>query len=139
MVGALTRTPLQDGYVSYPWEKRMNELLAVPKSSSFYSLLLLPKASDKVSIHYNDLEDTLSRANAWLIASQASGVPIVFMNIQTESLLTKVPKYSYLSFHSQKLSLNFSRWNLCSHNFNFTYCYFQPQLNIIQTPNPPTF
>lgn len=90
MVGALTRTPLQDGYVSYPWEKRMNELLAVPKSSSFYSLLLLPKASDKVSIHYNDLEDTLSRANAWLIASQASGVPIVFMNIQTESLLTKI-------------------------------------------------
>ncbi|PHT68347.1 hypothetical protein T459_27834 [Capsicum annuum] len=90
MVGALTRTPLQEGYVSYPWEKRMNELLAVQISSSFYSLLLLPKASDKVSIHYNDLEDTLSRANAWLIASQASGVPIVFMNIQTESLLTKI-------------------------------------------------
>ncbi|WMV55466.1 hypothetical protein MTR67_048851 [Solanum verrucosum] len=90
MVGALTRTPLQEGYVSYPWEKRMNELLAVPKSSNFYSLLLLPKASDKVSIGYNDLEDTLSRANAWLIASQASGVPIVFMNIQTESLLTKI-------------------------------------------------
>ncbi|KAM3398294.1 hypothetical protein P3S68_001809 [Capsicum galapagoense] len=90
MVGALTRTPLLEGYVSYPWEKRMNELLAVQISSSFYSLLLLPKASDKVSIHYNDLEDTLSRANAWLIASQASGVPIVFMNIQTESLLTKI-------------------------------------------------
>ncbi|CAN4119745.1 unnamed protein product [Withania somnifera] len=90
MVRALTRTPLQEGYVSYPWEKRMNELLSVPNSSSFYSLLLLPKASDKVSIHYNDLEDTLSRANAWLIASQASGVPIVFMNIQTESLLTKI-------------------------------------------------
>ncbi|XP_016465209.1 uncharacterized protein LOC107788073 [Nicotiana tabacum] len=90
MVTALTRTPLQEGYVSYPWEKRMNELLAVPNSSSFYSLLLLPKASDKVSIHYNDLEDTLSRANAWLNASQASGVPIVFMNIQTESLLTKI-------------------------------------------------
>lgn len=90
MVGALSRTPLQEGYVNYPWEKRMNELLAVQNSSNFYSLLLLPKVSDKVSIHYNDLEDTLSRANAWLIASQASGVPIVFMNIQTESLLTKI-------------------------------------------------
>ncbi|KAJ6713373.1 hypothetical protein OIU79_009377 [Salix purpurea] len=39
---------------------------------------------------YNDLEDTLARANAWLCASQASGVPVVFTNIQTESLLTKI-------------------------------------------------
>lgn len=89
MVAALAKTPMQDGYVSYPWEKRMAEMLAVPNSSSFYSMLLLPKATDKVSFRYNDVEDTLARANAWLNASQASGVPIVFMNIQTESLLTK--------------------------------------------------
>ena len=68
----------------------MQEYLNVPHSSSFLSLLLLPKASDRVASRYNDLEDTLARANAWLHASQASGVPIVFMNIQTESLLTKV-------------------------------------------------
>lgn len=90
MVDELARTPLQDGYVSYPWESRMLEMLSVPNSSSFYSMLLLPKASDKVSSRYNDLEDTLARANAWLNSSQASGVPVVFMNIQTESLLTKV-------------------------------------------------
>lgn len=90
MVAALAKTPMQDGYVSYPWEKRMAEMLAVPNSSSFYSMLLLPKATDKVSFRYNDVEDTLARANAWLNASQASGVPIVFMNIQTESLLTKI-------------------------------------------------
>jgi hypothetical protein len=90
IVSALQRAKLQDGYVGYPWEKRMQELLDVPNSSSFLSLLLLPKASDRVASRYNDLEDTLARANAWLYASQASGVPIVFMNIQTESLLTKV-------------------------------------------------
>lgn len=90
MVDALARTPLQDGQVSYPWEKRMQELLSVPNSSFFLSMLFLPKASDKSPSRYNDLEDTLARANAWLTASQASGVPIVFMNIQTESLLTKV-------------------------------------------------
>ncbi|XP_071915471.1 uncharacterized protein [Coffea arabica] len=90
MVNELANTPLQDGYVSYPWERRMHEMLSVPNSSSFYSVLLLPKASDTVSFRYNDLEDTLARANAWLNSSQASGVPIVFMNVQTESLLTKI-------------------------------------------------
>jgi hypothetical protein len=90
MVNALSTTRLQDGYVAYPWERRMQEFLSVPSSSSFLSILLLPKASDQVASRYNDLEDTLARANSWLNACQASGVPIVFMNIQTESLLTKV-------------------------------------------------
>lgn len=90
MVKELARSALEDGYVSYPWEKRMVEMLSIPNSSSFYSMLLLPKASDKASNRYHDVEDTLARANSWLNASQSSGVPIVFMNIQTESLLTKV-------------------------------------------------
>ncbi|XP_051120370.1 uncharacterized protein LOC127244091 isoform X2 [Andrographis paniculata] len=90
MVSALERTPLQDGYVSYPWERKMHEMLSIPNSSSFYSILFLPKASDKVASRYNDLEDTLARAHSWINASQESGVPVVFMNIQTESLLTKI-------------------------------------------------
>ncbi|KAL2989229.1 hypothetical protein AAZX31_11G128100 [Glycine max] len=90
MVNALTRTRLQDGYVSYPWERRMQELLSVPNSSNFLSILLLPKVSDRIASRYNDVEDTLARANTWLNATQASGVPIVFMNVQTESLLTKI-------------------------------------------------
>lgn len=90
MVNELTKTRIQDGFVSYPWERRMQELLSVPNSSNFLSILLLPKASDRVASRYNDVEDTLARANAWLNAAQASGVPIVFMNIQTESLLTKI-------------------------------------------------
>ncbi|XP_020215232.1 uncharacterized protein LOC109799124 [Cajanus cajan] len=90
MVNALSRTRLQDGYVSYPWERRMQEQLSVPNSSNFLSILLLPKVSDRIASRYNDVEDTLARANTWLNAAQASGVPIVFMNIQTESLLTKI-------------------------------------------------
>lgn len=92
MANALEAAKLHDGYVAYPWQKKMQELLPVPSSSCFLSILFLPKASEKVAYRYNDLEDTLSRANAWHTASQASGVPIVFMNIQTESLLTKVTK-----------------------------------------------
>lgn len=93
MVNELTKSRLQDGYVSYPWERRMQEALPVPNSSPFLSILLLPKASDRAASLYNDLEDTLARANAWLIMAQASGVPIFFMNMQTESLLTKVIKH----------------------------------------------
>lgn len=92
MVCALSKAQLQDGYVSYPWERKTREMQPVSNSSCFLSMLLLPKASDRVAHRYNDLEDTLARANAWLHASIASGVPILFMNIQTESLLTKVNK-----------------------------------------------
>ncbi|CAO2837245.1 unnamed protein product [Amaranthus hypochondriacus] len=84
---ALNSTQIQDGYVAYPWERKMQTMLQVPNSSCFFSILFLPKAS---LTGYNDVEDTLARANAWLNASQASGVPIVFTNIQTESLLTKI-------------------------------------------------
>ncbi|XP_042487085.1 uncharacterized protein LOC122067321 [Macadamia integrifolia] len=89
LVSALSKAQLQDGYVPYRWERKM-QLLTVPNSSCFLSILFLPKASDRIASRYNDIEDTLARANAWLNASQASGVPIVLMNIQTESLLTKI-------------------------------------------------
>ncbi|XP_073136924.1 uncharacterized protein [Henckelia pumila] len=90
LLNALERTELEDGYVFYPWEKRMREMLLIPNSSSFYSILFLPRTSDKAPSRYNDLEDTLARANAWIITAQASGVPVLFTNIQTESLLTKI-------------------------------------------------
>lgn len=89
-MNALTKAKLQDGYVAYPWEKRMKEVLTVPNSSSFFSILFLPKATDKAASRYNDIEDTLARAQAWFNSAQATGVSIVLMNIQTESLLTKV-------------------------------------------------
>ncbi|KAG6472824.1 uncharacterized protein LOC122029574 [Zingiber officinale] len=89
VVCALSTARLQDGYVSYNWEKKM-EFLPVANSSCFLSMLILPKALDAVASRYNSLEDTLARANSWLFCSQHSGVPIEFMSVQTEALLTKI-------------------------------------------------
>jgi hypothetical protein len=91
VVCALSKAQLQDGYVSYPWEKKMRESLPIPNSSSF----LLPSALDREGFRYNNVEDTLARANAWILSSQASGVPITFLNVQTEALLTKVLMLKY--------------------------------------------
>lgn len=78
----------------------MRELLLPSGATSFLSILLLPKASDASASKYNSLEDTLARADTWLVSSQASGVPICFMSVQTEALLTKVHIYTrfYLIF-----------------------------------------
>lgn len=92
MVCALSKAQLQDGYVAYPWEKKMREALPIPNSSSFLSMLVLPTALDRAASRYNSVEDTLARANAWILSSQSSGVPISFLNVQTEALLTKVPQ-----------------------------------------------
>ncbi|RZS27020.1 hypothetical protein BHM03_00060448 [Ensete ventricosum] len=90
VVCVLSNTQVQDGYVSYPWEKKMRESLRTSNSSCFLSMLILPKASDPSGTRYSSLEDTLSRANAWFNASQASGVPVAFSSLQTEALLTKI-------------------------------------------------
>lgn len=126
MVSALERSALQDGYVSYPWERRLVEMLSIPSSSSFYSILFLPKASDKATARYHDLEDTLARAHAWINASQASGAPIVFMNIQTESLLTKVPTYLNSS-NSISFPTNFITIYLSSCSDIWRHCFFHCQ------------
>uniref|UniRef100_A0A0E0NK56 Uncharacterized protein n=1 Tax=Oryza rufipogon TaxID=4529 RepID=A0A0E0NK56_ORYRU len=90
VVCALSKAQLQDGYVAYPWEKKMREALPIPNSSSLLSMLVLPTALDRAASRYNSVEDTLARANAWILSSQSSGVPISFLNVQTEALLTKI-------------------------------------------------
>ncbi|XP_073004575.1 uncharacterized protein [Typha latifolia] len=90
LILALRTAKIHHAYESYPWEKKMRELLPLVNSSCFLSLLLLPKAEDVSAARYNSVEDTLARADTWLISSQNSGVPIVFMNVQTEALLTKI-------------------------------------------------
>jgi len=97
LLSALRDDKIGHAYEPFPWEKKMRELLPVPEASCFLSLLLLPKATDVSNTRYNSLEDTLARADAWLRSSQASGVPIVFMNVQTEALLTKISGKTALS------------------------------------------
>ncbi|KAJ4763268.1 hypothetical protein LUZ62_043182 [Rhynchospora pubera] len=90
VLAALRNAKIGSSYESFPWEKKMRELLPPSGSTSFLSILLLPKASDASASKYNSLEDTLARADTWLVSSQASGVPITFMSVQTEALLTKI-------------------------------------------------
>jgi len=97
LLSALRDAKIGHAYEPFPWEKKMRELLPVPEASCFLSLLLLPKATDVSNTRYSSLEDTLARADAWLRSSQASGVPIVFMNVQTEALLTKISGKTALS------------------------------------------
>uniref|UniRef100_A0A803NC70 Uncharacterized protein n=1 Tax=Chenopodium quinoa TaxID=63459 RepID=A0A803NC70_CHEQI len=61
-----------------------------PKFKQFFLHPVLAKGFRTGRGRYNDVEDTLARANAWFNAAQASGIPITLTNIQTESLLTKI-------------------------------------------------
>uniref|UniRef100_A0ACD5YEY1 Uncharacterized protein n=1 Tax=Avena sativa TaxID=4498 RepID=A0ACD5YEY1_AVESA len=90
VASALSKATLQDGYVTYPWEQKMRDSLCSPVSSSCLSMLILPKSLDQNASRYESFEDTLARANTWLYSSQASGIPIKFMNLQSEALLTKI-------------------------------------------------
>uniref|UniRef100_A0A0D3H4M1 Uncharacterized protein n=1 Tax=Oryza barthii TaxID=65489 RepID=A0A0D3H4M1_9ORYZ len=90
VLAALRDAKISYAYESFPWEKKMKELLPVPAASCFLSMLLLPKSADGSHTRYKSLEDTLARADAWLASSQAAGVPVAFMNVQTEALLTKI-------------------------------------------------
>uniref|UniRef100_J3MS73 Uncharacterized protein n=1 Tax=Oryza brachyantha TaxID=4533 RepID=J3MS73_ORYBR len=87
---ALRNSKLGHAYEAFPWERKMMDLLPVPGNSGFLSLLLLPRATDESQTKFHSLDDTLARAEAWVMSSQMSGVPIVPMNMQTEALLTKI-------------------------------------------------
>ncbi|CAM6010268.1 unnamed protein product [Sphagnum balticum] len=81
---------VKDSYVAYPWEEKMQSYLPVSGSATVFSLLLMPAALSPKARDYADVEDTSARAVAWLSAAQASGVPITFVNIQTEPLFMQV-------------------------------------------------
>lgn len=90
VASALSKAQLQDGYVAYPWEKKMRDTLRMPNSSCYLSMLVLPKALDSNACRYESFDDTLARANAWICSAQASGIPVDYRNVQSEALLTKI-------------------------------------------------
>lgn len=91
VVSQLTNTSLKDAYVPYPWECKMQQCLPLQGTNVVFSILFVPYAArDPASPSYNSVEDTVARAMTWLVAAQCSGIPINFLNIQTEPLLTKV-------------------------------------------------
>ncbi|XP_024395232.1 uncharacterized protein [Physcomitrium patens] len=84
---------LKDSYVNYPWEQKMMTFLPVSGSAMLFSLLIMPPALSTRARDYACVEQTSSRAVAWLSAAQASGVPITFVNIQTEHLFMQFADY----------------------------------------------
>ncbi|KAL6591880.1 hypothetical protein ACP70R_049743 [Stipagrostis hirtigluma subsp. patula] len=90
LLSALCDAKIGHAHEPFPWEKKMREVLPVAEAGCFLSLLLLPRATDASSTRYNTLDDTLARADAWLRSSQASGVPVVPVGVQTEPLLIKI-------------------------------------------------
>lgn len=92
VVSQLTTTPLKDGYASYPWEQKMEQQLRSQRNSIVFSILFVPyaPARDRALPSHNNVDDTVARAMTWLTAAQVSGIPISFLSIQTEPLLTKV-------------------------------------------------
>eukprot|EP00249_Psilotum_nudum_P021051 c27952_g1_i2 orf=475-1554(+) len=91
LLNQLANTPLKDVYRQYSWEEKMQQVLPIQRSNMVFSFLVVPFSPDRAVPSYNDLDDTVVRAMSWLSASQTSGVPINFLNIQTEPILTKVP------------------------------------------------
>lgn len=89
----------EDAYISYAMKGNMQDSVHMPDSSCYLSILVLPMALDMKSHLYESFEVTLARANTWLYASQASGVPIKLMSVQSDDLLTKVQIQDFNFMH----------------------------------------
>jgi hypothetical protein len=96
---------VKDSYVAYPWEEKMQSYLPVSGSATVFSLLLMPAALSPKARDYADVEDTSARAVAWLSAAQASGVPITFVNIQTEPLFMQFAEYQHPGYKQDPVNV----------------------------------
>ncbi|XP_057871083.1 uncharacterized protein LOC131077573 [Cryptomeria japonica] len=81
--------------ISYPWESKMDANLPAERSSMMFTLLFVPPRDDSCD-QWKAVEDTATRAMTWLCAAQSSGVPIMFVNIQTELILDTPNKMAQL-------------------------------------------
>jgi hypothetical protein len=96
---------LKESYVAYPWEQKMQTYLPVSGSATVFSLLVMPVALSPKGRDYAGLEDTSARAVAWLSAAQASGVPISFVNIQTEPLFLQFVEYRHPGYRQDPVNI----------------------------------
>ncbi|KAL5995387.1 hypothetical protein ACLOJK_025446 [Asimina triloba] len=76
--------------VKYDWRRKVGTHLPDPQSSVISSILFkpLPSGEEEEEEEEGGMEATTRRSMAWFSAAIASGVPLIFVNIQTEQIVS---------------------------------------------------
>ncbi|KAI5079843.1 hypothetical protein GOP47_0005322 [Adiantum capillus-veneris] len=91
-VQTVKREKIENVLQSYPWLQKMQAYLPTGTSSMLFSMVFMPFQPALERVQCKCVEDTMARAMTWFSSAQASGVPIIFIGIQTELIFKESSK-----------------------------------------------
>ncbi|KAG9457710.1 hypothetical protein H6P81_002218 [Aristolochia fimbriata] len=115
--------------VKYDWKRKLGTYLPDQRSPVISSILFLPFNSE------HTVEATTSRSMAWFSAAVSSGIPIVFVNIQTEQIVTS--ERSGFDGNSQALSIRHQSPNTTFQIMQAVRLWFLPGITEVPTMLTP--